>query len=313
MTATDRVDVTAHGQVGGTAVIFNGTLLPSPLVNGTIYFIVNPTANDFQVSATIGGSVINLTTTGTAVTVSTVGGQGSFGVKASNGNGWAFTNAADWGTQVQGYYRIPDLQSGLKNPALLPQINFDFGTAVTPQLWRVSSFPGTQAEERVRLIEFFSSTNNSTWKFECYYEMPNAATAADGVTPILYDVLIPGAQSARYWRICVRSRWAESLYFLLFQQVSAYAGSRNWWMDGQITFDGNVTAALKGVTRQVLTSYAGEIFCAPLPVAPAASDTCVIPRGCSRTFNACCARLNTENYGGFNDLELQNIVNFAPQ
>ena len=51
----------------------------------------------------------------------------------------------------------------------------------------------------------------------------------------------------------------------------------------------------------------------PLPVAPASGDTFTLKRGCARTFNACCARLNTENYGGFNDLELQNMVNVLAQ
>ena len=125
----------------------------------------------------------------------------------------------------------------------------------------------------------------------------------------LFDVLIPNAATARYWRICVRSRWAESLYSSMFQQVSAYEGSRNWWQDGQITFGAaTTTVELRGVTRGVLESYNGEIVCAELPVAPADGDVFVIERGCARTFNACAARLNTENYGGFNDLPTQTVI-----
>ena len=301
-TSTDRIGLTAHSLVAGAPVAFIGTTMPAPLVAGVVYYVVNTGTNDFQVAATVGGSAINITTTGTAVKMNNISIIGAYGVRVSyNKAGWAFSNSADWGNTVQGYWQIPDAQAGLKNAALKPYIQFDFGSAVAPCTWQLSSFNAVQPEQRVRLIAFFSSSDASTWNFESYFEMPNGGGQ-------LFDVLIPTASSKRYWRICVRSRWAETLYYLMFSQVSAYTGSRNWWMNGQITFDGNVTAALKGKTVAVRSSFTGEIFTASLPVAPAAGDTFVIKRGCGRTFNACCARLNTENYGGFNDLELQNII-----
>ncbi len=283
-----------------------GTTPPAPLALFTTYYIRDATNLQCRLSLTPGGAAVNLTTAGSGLVAYLQTSVGAKGVKISNGLGWQFTNAADWGTQVQGYYQIPDAQAGLKNAALKPYIQFDFGSAVTPKLWQVSSFDWVQAEQRVRLIEFFSSPDASTWTFESYFEVPKVGGQ-------LFDVLIPKASTARYWRICVRSRWAETLYYLMFQQVSAYTGSRNWWLDGQLTFSGNVTAALQGVSRQVLQSFSGELFCAPLPVAPASGDTFTLKRGCARTFNACCARLNTENYGGFNDLELQNMVNVLAQ
>ena len=298
----------SHGQSAGTIVYFAGTTLPSfsstVMTAGKFYYIISsglPT-DHFKVSATSGGSAVTFTAAGTAVTVSTNSNPGPFGVKAQYGTGWTFTTAGDWGTSTQGYWQIPDAQAGLKNAALKPYIQFNFGSAVSPKLWQVSSFSVAPAEERVRLIEFFSSTDVSTWTFEAYFEMPNIGGQ-------LFDVLIPTASTAQYWRICVRSRWAETLYYNLFQKVLAFGGSRNWWLAGQITFTGNVTAALAGKTVAVRGSFAGEILTAPLPVAPAAGDAFTIRRGCGRTFNACCARLNTENYGGFNDLELQNIIN----
>jgi len=42
-----------------------------------------------------------------------------------------------------------------------------------------------------------------------------------------------------------------------------------------------------------------ELICAALPVAPASATTFVIEKGCARTFNACAARRNVENFGGF--------------
>ena len=54
---------TAHGLLNNQNVSFrneNGTL-PGGLSAGFLYFVINVTANDFQVSATLGGSFINLT------------------------------------------------------------------------------------------------------------------------------------------------------------------------------------------------------------------------------------------------------------
>ena len=49
----------------GTPVKFTSTTsLPSPLVSGTVYYIVNPVAATAQLALTVGGAAINLTTTG---------------------------------------------------------------------------------------------------------------------------------------------------------------------------------------------------------------------------------------------------------
>ena len=49
----------------GTPVKFTSTVsLPSPLVAGTVYYIVNPVAATAQLALTVGGAAINLTTTG---------------------------------------------------------------------------------------------------------------------------------------------------------------------------------------------------------------------------------------------------------
>lgn len=54
----------AHGWTDGMRVIlWNGTP-PSPLVNGTIYYIRDVTSTTFKVAATLGGSAITLTTNG---------------------------------------------------------------------------------------------------------------------------------------------------------------------------------------------------------------------------------------------------------
>jgi len=58
------VTLTAHGYAANQAVIFTTTgALPTGLTAGTVYYVRNPTANTFEVSATVGGASIN--TTGT--------------------------------------------------------------------------------------------------------------------------------------------------------------------------------------------------------------------------------------------------------
>lgn len=65
--ATDRIQRVAHGWLNNqvvalvTNVFVPGSVPPTGIVEGTRYFIVNKTANDFQLSATLGGAAINLT------------------------------------------------------------------------------------------------------------------------------------------------------------------------------------------------------------------------------------------------------------
>jgi hypothetical protein len=64
-----KVNVVGHGYGVNDQVVFSTTgTLPTGLVAGTVYFVRNLTANDFEVSATSGGASINFTgsATGTA-------------------------------------------------------------------------------------------------------------------------------------------------------------------------------------------------------------------------------------------------------
>lgn len=78
------VSWTAHGLNNGDTVQFSTTgALPSGLTAGVNYYVVNKNTNDFQVSATSGGSAIN--TTGSQSGVHTAMSGGSYEVF---GNGW---------------------------------------------------------------------------------------------------------------------------------------------------------------------------------------------------------------------------------
>lgn len=66
--ATDKIDKTAHGLSNGDSIILttSGGDLPSGLTADTvIYYVVNKTADDFEVSTSIGGTKVSLADDGT--------------------------------------------------------------------------------------------------------------------------------------------------------------------------------------------------------------------------------------------------------
>jgi len=65
-TTTNTITHSSHGFDDGTRLICKGPTPPAPLEDGVIYYVVNKTANDYQLALTSGGDAIDLTTTGTA-------------------------------------------------------------------------------------------------------------------------------------------------------------------------------------------------------------------------------------------------------
>ena len=63
MTA-NTVTKTNHGLLNDTRVMFSGASLPTELIAGVLYFVVTATTNTFQVSKTLGGSVITFAANG---------------------------------------------------------------------------------------------------------------------------------------------------------------------------------------------------------------------------------------------------------
>jgi surface protein len=61
----DLVSRTAHGYTDGMQVRFFNITTTTGIVNGQFYFVINATANTFQVAATSGGSALALTNDGT--------------------------------------------------------------------------------------------------------------------------------------------------------------------------------------------------------------------------------------------------------
>lgn len=292
-----------HNLANDEPFTLSGTTPPSPLSFGTTYYAGVVNNKTIHVRATPGGAEITMTTTGTSVKLTSATDYSGYQVKSSKAGTWKLPNNNDWGTLSNGYWQIPDAQAGLANAALKPYVQFDFGSAKQPRLWRVMGEAGAvRLEDLPRLLVLFSSSDAATWTFESYFEVPP-------VGGTLYTWLVPTARSRRYWRLCVRSRWATTFSATMLAEVQAYENGRNWWANGQITFDSNTsTVALRNVVRRVLESYSGECVVAKLPAAPANGDTFVIERGCNRSFNACAERQNTENFGGFTTLADQTII-----
>jgi len=64
--STNTVNLTAHEFTAGTVVPFFNIVTTTGLIEGGRYYVVNPTANAFQVSTTLGGAPVTLTGDGSA-------------------------------------------------------------------------------------------------------------------------------------------------------------------------------------------------------------------------------------------------------
>jgi hypothetical protein len=65
--ANDTLECAAHGYTNGQTVVVwavPGDPLPAPLAEGTVYYVISATTDDLQLSATSGGSAINITAIG---------------------------------------------------------------------------------------------------------------------------------------------------------------------------------------------------------------------------------------------------------
>jgi len=65
---TDTFTAATHGLSNGNAIKFRSSgTLPAGIAEPTIYYVVNKTANTFEVSETTGGAAVNVTSAGTGV------------------------------------------------------------------------------------------------------------------------------------------------------------------------------------------------------------------------------------------------------
>lgn len=74
---TDRVTQVGHPYLNNDPIFISSLVGGAGLTNNTIYYVRNPTANDYQLSLTTGGAVINVTTAGTLSVSRAFGTSGS--------------------------------------------------------------------------------------------------------------------------------------------------------------------------------------------------------------------------------------------
>lgn len=60
-TTANTVSVPTHGYANGDKVVFYGGTIPTPLVEGTIYYVRDSTTDTFKLALTAGGGAIDLT------------------------------------------------------------------------------------------------------------------------------------------------------------------------------------------------------------------------------------------------------------
>jgi len=88
----DTIDKASHGLINGDRVIFEGIRNATAIANDTLYYVVGVTTDTFQLSATKGGSAIDITGADDPFTTGTTG---SSGAAADTANLTLATGASD--------------------------------------------------------------------------------------------------------------------------------------------------------------------------------------------------------------------------
>lgn len=92
--AANTVQYVAHGFLNDDKVrLFSTGRLPHPLFSNTSYFVVNKSADDFQVSLTQGGAAIDLTVAGTGTALASKGTDSTVSWFGSN---WDYASSFTW-------------------------------------------------------------------------------------------------------------------------------------------------------------------------------------------------------------------------
>lgn len=86
----DKILKASHGYANGQKLVFYAGTPPTGLTAGTIYYVVNASTNDFQVSASSGGAAVNITGLGATdcqlspITEQVYAAQGTHTISAGN-------------------------------------------------------------------------------------------------------------------------------------------------------------------------------------------------------------------------------------
>jgi hypothetical protein len=170
--ATDVFTLSGHGLLNNTPVWFSARTGGAGITDGQIYYIINATANTFQVSATVGGAALNFTTDLTAAQLDFGARGNTVNLTAVNCPGAVNT---DTGVPLLNRVFIEDLVStpiGQTTWVQQTEQSFDV-KAASPRGTNVSvaSAPSTLdgytmvAGDRVLLKDQTTATENGPWIF----------------------------------------------------------------------------------------------------------------------------------------------------
>jgi len=158
-TSTHKIGWVAHGLSNGDTVVFSqsverpsGSVMQSPLVFDTTYYVREKDTNDFRVSATASGPLIDLTATTAGVRV-TASGDTIYEVphdySADEIDKMSTTQSNDIMTFASGDHPVSELRRLATTKWELADVKFQAGASVPGTLYESSIVPG----EQVRITE----------------------------------------------------------------------------------------------------------------------------------------------------------------
>ncbi len=226
--STDKVSLTSHGLANGDRVKFGGTAVPGGLTAGLWYYVVSSATNDFKVAATSGGSAINLTSNGTAVTLDSTAPYGTDEINAlADGNIAASSEQSPYeGYRVKSAYaagwRFSSTPTNATASADLvsPQVDLDVGgVGYALKGWRFTADttgPDWQAKRQVTIYWSDDAVN--------YLQVLTAtlAPARNNVNAPDYELLTISVAAHRYWRVQFKKLDGSPFLGSVIGKVKAY-------------------------------------------------------------------------------------------
>jgi len=286
--STDLVTRNSHGYSNGMTVVFYNIASTTGIVEGQTYFVINATTNTFQVSATVGGSAIALTTDGSATLLPYK--QAIVTVTPQSGQDLTYLNLNQRHNQagLQAYC------SGFVDIAVASSLLTDFrvGAATPGASTQNINFNNLEQVNVVRSdCRQLNDLFNASRSLQSVVNLATSTAAAQSMSVTFTDTgdLVTSAghgfrngDSVIFTNVTTTTGiTAFTLYYVInattdtFQVSSAYGGSGL-----ALTSDGTGTA-LRGTSMQKLFQNCSSLTTVPLFNTVSVTDMVDIFNGCS--------------------------------
>ena len=236
---TDRLTVTGGPNaplIGTQLQVSAETTMPAPLVDGTTYWVVsNPTTTTMQVSATQGGSVINLTTNGTGILSARIvnttnwAGTATLG-KTDIGLGWSEGTALvdSWGKLAEAFVYDEIQSSAGQGPEHeIAYVNVIQTNAITPSYASLALIG-----MNIRSALEFQSVNQLSAQVIGGHACPRYIEGTSGPSHLLPDLFSRLALSPEFGAGLDVS--AEQINTASFLAAAQWCFSRRYFFDGTL-------------------------------------------------------------------------------